>query len=173
MHSDSRPRLSSRAEARCNLDIEMALRAHEDDIPNPQRRELKFRRLEGMFAVVRLPADAPVPDWAETGPFISITRNADELSIVCRQENVPLDVRGDHCCVCLKLEGPFAFSEVGVLVSFIGPLATGGVPVFAISTYDTDYVLISKEFAETAQAALSKAGHQLISDDESCRKPIE
>ena len=143
----------------------MALRAHEDDILKPQRRELKFRWIEGLFAVVRLPSDAPVPEWAQAGPFISITRNSDELSIVCRQENVPLDVRGDHSWVCLKLEGPFAFSEVGGLASFINPLAESGVPVFAISTFDTDYVLISEEFMGTALAALNRAGHQLIPDD--------
>ena len=140
--------------------------AYEDDIPNPQRRELKFRRIEGLFAIVRLPADDPVPEWAQAGPFISVTRNVDELSIVCQQENVPLDMRSDHSWVCFKLEGPFAFSEVGVLASFIDPLAESGVPVFAISTYDTDYVLISEEFMGVTLTALSRAGHQLVPDDE-------
>lgn len=126
-------------------------------------RPLKFRWIEGMFCIVRLPADTPLPDWAHADGFLSITRTPDELSIVCRRENVPQDARGPLSWVCLKLEGPFAFSEGGVLASFLGPLAESGVPVFAISTYDTDYVLVSEEFAATAQAVLTKAGHQLIS----------
>jgi hypothetical protein len=62
------------------------------------------------------------------------------------------------------LEGPFAFSQVGILSSFIAPLAGAGVPIFAISTFDTDYILIQKQYAGAALAALQKAGHELIND---------
>jgi hypothetical protein len=64
--------------------------------------------------------------------------------------------------VCLKIEGPFSFSEVGVLSSFIVPLAPKGVPIFAISTFDTDYVLIGEGSVETALQALKDAGHKLL-----------
>jgi uncharacterized protein len=77
------------------------------------RRRLKFRRLSGYYAVVRLAADAPVPDWVAQGDFTSITHTSDELSIVCRDENVPAQLRNPQRWVCFKLEGPFAFSETG------------------------------------------------------------
>ena len=64
--------------------------------------------------------------------------------------------------VCLKIEGPFSFSEVGILSSFIGPLAEEEVPIFAISTFDTDYVLVGEGYAETALQALTDAGHKLL-----------
>jgi hypothetical protein len=64
--------------------------------------------------------------------------------------------------MCFKLEGPFAFSEVGILASFVDPLAENGVPVFAISTHDTDYVLVSEQYAGVVPRALRDAGHELL-----------
>jgi hypothetical protein len=128
---------------------------------NRKPHQLKFRRLPGPYAIVRLASDAPVPDWAKKGEFTSITRTADELSIVCPTDDVPPDVHSPHRWICLKLEGPFPFALTGVLLSFIEPLSTRAVPIFAISTYDTDYVLIQEEFAESALNALREAGHEL------------
>jgi uncharacterized protein len=109
-----------------------------------------------------LPANASPPDWAIKGAFTSLTRTADELSIVCPAENVPEEHRPTTPWVCLKIEGPFSFSEVGILSSFIGPLAEKEVPIFAISTFDTDYVLIGEGYVETALQALKDAGHKLL-----------
>ena len=131
---------------------------------------LKFRQLRGPYAIVRLAADAPVPDWATRGDFTSITRTADELSIVCPADNVPPDVDSPHRWICLKLEGPFPFELTGVLLSFIEPLSRNGVPIFAISTYDTDYVLIQEEWAGAGLNALQAAGHEFWPRDESWRK---
>jgi len=136
-------------------------------------RKLKFRWLSGPYAIVRLAPNAPVPEWASKGDFTSITRTADELSIVCPTSNLPLDVTSSHRWICLKLEGPFPFELTGVLLSFIDPLSTQGVPIFAISTYDTDYVLIQEEWAGAAISALQAAGHELWPRDESWRKLIE
>jgi uncharacterized protein len=129
------------------------------------KRTLKFRRIDGEFAIVRMACDAAVPAWATKGEFSSITRTADELSIVCVVENLPASYLPPEHWVCLKLEGPFAFSLTGVLLSFIEPLSANGVPIFAISTYDTDYVLIQEEFAERALNLLQEAGHELISQE--------
>jgi len=131
-----------------------------------QRHHLKFRQLPGPYAIVRLAPDAPVPAWATQGNFTSITRTADELSIVWPADNLPREVDSPHHWICLKLEGPFPFSQTGVLLSFIEPLSNNGVPIFAISTYDTDYVLIQEEFSEVAISKLQQAGHEL------CRVPI-
>jgi hypothetical protein len=112
---------------------------------------------------VRLAPDAPVPDWATKGGFTSITRTADELSIVCLTDNLPPDVHSPHRWICLKLEGPFPFSQTGVLLSFIEPLSKNGIPIFAISTYDTDYVFIQEEFAGRALESSQHAGHLFVS----------
>jgi uncharacterized protein len=121
---------------------------------------LKFRQLTGLYAIVRLDPDAAVPEWAMKGDFTSITRTGDELSIVSPAENLPVHVNSPHRWICLKLEGPFPFSQTGVLLSFIEPLSNNGIPIFAISTYDTDYVLVQQEFAGATFQALAAAGHQ-------------
>lgn len=127
------------------------------------RVQLKFRRINGRFAITRLPANAPLPPWAlASEDFVSITRTADELSIVCPAESVPADLRSQLYWTCLKIEGPFAFSQVGILASFLDPLAVAGIPIFAVSTYDTDYVLVQEADADRAIETLKKAGHTLI-----------
>ena len=126
---------------------------------------LKFRRLVGPYAIVRLVPDAPVPAWATEGEFTSISRTSEELSIVCPAGNVPAEVSSPHHWMCLKLQGPFPFSQTGVLLSFIEPLSSKGIPIFAISTYDTDYVLIQEEWAGAALNALKHAGHELWPQD--------
>lgn len=124
--------------------------------------KLAFRRFPGFYAIVRLAPDAPIPSWATRGEFTSITRTTDELSIVCPAENLPADIGSPQRWICLKLEGPFAFSQTGVLLSFIEPLSAGGVPIFAVSTFDTDYVLIQEEFGDAALKILGEAGHTLL-----------
>jgi len=126
-----------------------------------QSHQLKFRQLPGHYAIVRLAPESPVPAWATKGEFTSITRSVDELSIVCPADNLTRDVQSPHHWTCLKLEGPFPFSLTGVLLSFIEPLSTKGIPIFAISTYDTDYVLIQEDFAGSAIDLLREAGHEL------------
>jgi len=129
-------------------------------------QKLKFRRVTGIYAVCRLPPDAAVPDWAGRGTFTCITRTTDELSIVCSLEHVPAEHKQGVRWCCLQLVGPFAFSQVGILASFIDPLAASGIPIFAISTYDTDYVLIREDFAGVGLDALSAAGHELWPKDD-------
>jgi hypothetical protein len=129
-----------------------------------RQHELKFRFIPGSFAICQLPADAAVPEWAATGPFFSATRSGEELSIVCQDEKIPDGVKADRRWICLKLEGPFAFSQSGILSSFIQPLADQRIPIFAISTYDTDYVLVKKEFAGLTLDTLRDAGHELLSE---------
>jgi hypothetical protein len=121
---------------------------------------LKFRRLPATFAVCRLGPDAPVPAAIADTPFVSITRTAEELSIVSQ---APQNAKCELPWICFKLEGPFPFSLTGVLASVIDPLAQSGIPIFAMSTFDTDYVLVEEESAESALKALQAAGHELIS----------
>jgi hypothetical protein len=93
--------------------------------------------------------------------FTSITRTAEELSIVCPTDQAPPKAKCESPWTCFKLEGPFPFSLTGVLASCLEPLAERGIPIFAVSTFDTDYILVREEHAATALEALIKAGHTL------------
>ena len=102
-----------------------------------------------------------VPAWAANTVFSSVTRTADELSIVCEEGGVPPDVKHDGGWSCIGLVGPFDLNLTGVLASVLQPLADAGVSIFAVSTFDTDYVLVRASQLETAIAALRQAGHQV------------
>jgi uncharacterized protein len=125
--------------------------------------QLKFRRLPGSFAVCRLAPDAPIPSLTATALFTSITRTAEELSIVCLTDQAPQNAKCESPWTCFQLEGPFPFSLTGVLASFLDPLAGRGIPIFAVSTFDTDYILVKEAHAATAVETLQAAGHELIS----------
>jgi hypothetical protein len=94
--------------------------------------------------------------------FFSITSTPDELSIVCSERQVPAELSHDGDWACLKLQGPFSFSETGILTSFVQPLSERAIPLFAISTFDTDYVLVKQAWVEKAVTALREAGHEEI-----------
>ena len=117
--------------------------------------------------VCRLASDAPIPAWAMEGGFFCVVRTRDELSLVCMEDvctkgRLPDGALAEFGWAALKLEGPFPFSMTGVLASFVQPLAEAEIPIFAISTFDTDYVLIKRENLEQAAAALGAAGHAKV-----------
>ncbi len=118
--------------------------------------------LDGLFAVCRLSADAPLPAWAAAGSFVSITRTLDELSIVCRGEHVPDGVRCEPGWRCLRVAGPLDFTLAGVLASLLAPLADAGIPVFVVSTFDTDYLLVKEDRLDAAVDVLQSAGHSVV-----------
>lgn len=118
--------------------------------------------LPGEFCVIRMPPNSNVPSWSLSGSFVSVTRTGEELSLVCESKNVPAELKVRELWTGLKLQGPFAFTETGVLASFLEPLARARVPIFAVSTYDTDYVFVKVETAKEAVKALEIAGHSLV-----------
>ncbi len=113
--------------------------------------------LRGVYAIAKLPPDAPIPDWAQSGEFVSITRSPDELSIV--SAHVPENVTSERGWRCLKIRGPLDFSLTGILASIAAPLAGAGVSVFAVATYETDYILVPEDQVATALITLTEAGH--------------
>jgi len=122
--------------------------------------KLRISILPDTFAICQLDKDAPIPDWAKGGCFLSITRTPGELSIVCPQILVPKGIRGEEGWRCLKVEGPLDFSATGVLASLLVPLAREGISVFVISTYDTDYLLVKEENLGKAIMLLWQEGHE-------------
>jgi len=127
--------------------------------------------LPDSFAVCQLAADAAVPEWAAGGPFVSVTRTADELSVVCREDVVPGDVRCEPGWRCLRLVGPIPFTAVGVRASLLAPLADAGVGIFAVSTFDTDYLLVKDRDLDQAVEALRAAKHTVAGSQDSSRHP--
>jgi uncharacterized protein len=124
---------------------------------------LRYALLANKFAVCRFPAQDSVPPWASNSQgFTSITRTDDELSIVCPEHQVPGALQCERGWICFQLQGPFPFSQTGVLASFLVPLAEGEIPIFAVSTFNTDYVLVKREFQQRAISALQHAGHFLL-----------
>lgn len=117
--------------------------------------------LTDVLAVCRLAPDAPVPAWAWTGEPVSVTRTGDELSVVCRADAVPDAIRCEGGWRCLKVQGPLDFALTGILTAITAPLAAAGIPVFALSTYDTDYVLVKGEMLSRAVETLRGAGHRV------------
>ena len=123
---------------------------------------LSLSVLPGTLAICRLGPDDPVPDWAQAGDLISITRTSDELSVVCTEAAVPDNVKSDRGWRCLKVEGPLDLSLTGVLASLANPLAGARINIFAISTFDTDYLLVKAENLGCATEVLIQSGHRVI-----------
>lgn len=115
--------------------------------------------LPGRFAVCRLAPDAPIPEWSTKSDFFSITRTSDELSIVCQQDSVPEGVQCERDWRCLRIAGTIPFATTGVLAGLTAPLAATGIGIFAISTFDTDYLFVKQEDWPTAVDALRCRGY--------------
>jgi hypothetical protein len=122
---------------------------------------LRLVLLPDVFAICKLGPDAPIPPWASLGDFWSMTRTAEELSLVCRQGSVPKEVRHEPGWRCVRVAGTMDFSMIGVVASLVTPLAEAEISVFVVSTFDTDYLLVRDRDWERAAAALHAAGHEI------------
>ncbi|MFI5059402.1 MAG: ACT domain-containing protein [Candidatus Acidiferrales bacterium] len=129
-------------------------------------RQLELSLLPERFAISRLASNAPFPDWVTQGAFYSVTRTSDELSIVAEESSVPAGTLSETGWRVLKVQGPFVLSEVGVLASLASPLAAARVSLFVVSTFDTDYLLVTQEQLASAIAALDRAGHLIHRSDQ-------
>ncbi|MGA2592807.1 MAG: ACT domain-containing protein [Bryobacteraceae bacterium] len=123
-------------------------------------RKLHLRIRKGRFAVCRLAPQETVPSWVSAADsFTSVSRTRDELSIVCAEDAVPPGIQCAKGWRILEVQGPLDFAQTGILASLASPLADAGVSIFAISTYDTDYVLVEEQHLDSAVRALTAAGH--------------
>jgi hypothetical protein len=130
----------------------------------PARRGLEIRVLPGALAVARLEPGAALPAWARgDGAEVlhAVVRTPHETSVVCADASVPPDVRAERGWRALEVAGPLDHELTGVLASIAVPLAGAGVAIFAIATYDTDYVLVRDERLADAVRALRDAGHRV------------
>lgn len=122
---------------------------------------LELDVLDGRWAIARLDPDSPVPEWASDPVLGAVVRTADELTVVSRAERIPDGVRAEGPWAALAVRGPLDFALTGILASLAAPLADAGVSIFALSTFDTDLLLVRDGDVERAGAALTAAGHVL------------
>ncbi|BDP41694.1 ACT domain-containing protein [Deinococcus aetherius] len=119
--------------------------------------------LDGEFTVAQLPPGSPLPGWATDGDLWAVVGAPGEVSVVTATRNVPdplpdgLRVEGGWAA--LRLHGPFPFHLTGILAAVLNPLRDAGVGIFALSTFDTDYVLVKAGRLSDAVSALRAAGH--------------
>ena len=123
---------------------------------------LTMKLLKEKYGVCRLDKTELIPEWAQNSGFFSITRTSDELSIVCSQDDIPNDINCEKDWRILKIEGPLDFSLIGILASISTILAQKGISIFAISTYDTDYILVKNNDIDNAISALIKERYDVI-----------
>jgi hypothetical protein len=134
----------------------------EAQTPSP-RPHLQLEVTPDTLAVCRLPADAAVPPWASAREFTTVSRTRDELSITTVQRAVPADLKCERDYRALRVRGPLPLNLIGILAAIADPLAQAGLSIFAISTFDTDYVLVKARDLETAIRTLERAGHHVRS----------
>jgi hypothetical protein len=136
--------------------------ADAQTVPQTSRPKLPLELLRETLAVCRLAPDAAVPAWAQgSSSFLTISRTAEELSITAVQAGVPEGVRCEREYRALRVRGPLPLDLIGVLASIADPLAAAGLSIFAISTFDTDYVLVKSKDLDAALVALERAGHRV------------
>ena len=122
---------------------------------------LNLELLPYRLAVARLDAAAVVPGWL-SGAFTSVSRTPDELSVICDSDAVPGDVAARRNWRCVRVRGSIPFDEVGILAALADPLRDAGIPIFVISTFDTDYVLVDEGHLSAARRVLEGAGHSVV-----------
>ncbi|WP_431358276.1 ACT domain-containing protein [Sphingomonas faeni] len=123
---------------------------------------MKLRFVQGRYAVARLSADSPVPDWVSGPGFMAIVRADDELTIVCSDDQVPADVEAERGWVCFRTIGPIPFQATGVVKSLIDPLSSSGIGVFVVCTFDGEHLLVAERDRSKTVDLLIDSGHYFI-----------
>jgi hypothetical protein len=122
-------------------------------------KNLSLSVLPDRFAICRVSQDEPIPELPAQTCFWSITRTEDGLSVVLPEKNIPAHWKAERGWRCLKVIGHFDFETTGVLASLAAPLANAGISIFAVSAYETDYIMIKESNLEKAKQTLEADGH--------------
>jgi hypothetical protein len=122
---------------------------------------LELDVLDGRYAVARLDPDAEHPGWVAGGALSAVIRTAAELAVIAPFDVVPRGVSAEGPFAALAVRGPLDFALTGILASLATPLAGAGISILALSTFDTDVLLVRDERLEAACAVLRAAGHRV------------
>ena len=128
-------------------------------------KTIQMKILMGEFSVCKLPPASPIPEWAtQGGAFSTLSLTDKEVSITVLSERIPKDFPGEIQGEwrCMEVQGPLDFSLTGILSQIALPLANEKISIFAISTYDTDYVMVKEGLLKSAKASLKNQGIQFV-----------
>jgi hypothetical protein len=125
---------------------------------------IDFTLLKGDYSIYRLKNDSAIPIWVYDSDFYSVTRTQDELSIICKNVDIASDVnlKIDKHWRILKINGPLDLSLVGIIANISNLLKDNKIPIFTISTFDTDYILVKNQYLNNTLTLLNNAGHKIF-----------
>lgn len=138
-----------------------------------EKHDLTLLRHAEPLSVVRLGPGAEVPPWATTSTLFSVTATATETSLVCGAARVPRKARSEGPYLAFSVAGTLDHSLTGVLSGLLAPLAEAAVPVFTVSTFDTDWVLVPANRADDAERTWQEAGYAVRPVEQSDRPQEE
>ena len=118
---------------------------------------------KGKYMICQSDRNGGIPDWVDKDAFFSFTRTDEEVSIICKQSDIEtnksLNTTGNRRII--KVNGPLDLSLTGIFSEISGTLAKSSIPIFTISTYYTDYILVKDEDLENAVAVLQESGYNI------------
>ena len=128
---------------------------------------LDFILLKGEYSIYKFKRDSPIPEWIYDSDFYSVTRTADELSIICKHVdlNMGIDIKTDSHWRILKINSVLELSLIGIIATVSKILEENKIPIFTISTFDTDYILVKDRDLNKTVSALRYAGHNLLAEN--------
>ena len=128
---------------------------------------LDFILLKGEYSIYRFKRDSPIPEWIYDSDFYSVTRTTDELSIICKPVDLIMgnDIKIDNHWRILKIDGVLDLSLIGIIATVSIILKENKIPIFTISTFDTDYILVKDQDLNKTVAALRHAGHKILTEN--------
>lgn len=147
---------------RCNTALEPGIRRWERSMGSQKKTtQLRLRVLPELLSICRLPPGSPPPDWCQASPFGAVAWSGEETSVITEEARVPADVKRNGPWRALMVVGPLDFALIGVLAGLSSVLAKTGIPILAVSTFDTDYLLVPCHQLEAAVSALVGAGYDI------------
>ncbi len=125
-------------------------------MPSSQKFTLILQTHPEIYTICKLPPHAPLPIWLTTegNSFFSLTKTNEELSIVCELAIVPEEMNDQKSWRMFKIKGQMDFDLTGILKQVLDPLAESNIGIFAVSTYDTDYILVQEKDFDKATEVL-------------------
>ena len=111
------------------------------------------------LGVAKLGPGADLPSWVSSGTLMSVTATANETSVVCSYSAIPKKAKPEGPFTPYEVQGPLDFALTGILSALLSPLAEAEVSVFALSTFDTDWILVPQPKESAAEEAWRRSGH--------------
>jgi uncharacterized protein len=127
--------------------------------------KLTLRLFDEKFSLSKFPVFAELPHVFMNAEMVFISRTENELAVICPEFMAPTNVQQEAGWRCIRVQGEMAFTEIGVLLSIVKPLADANIPILAISTFDTDYIFFMEEHLVNATQALQHAGHEFVHEE--------